>query len=339
MDWASALSAGLSAGAKAGVDIIDTRMKADAQASAEQRAADTKLDTASRMLAIEDAMKTRAAERFSGVVKDQMGGTVPVEAEPVAKTGLTRDSAVAADPEAGTPGANFQQSPDQIKQIMARAQATVNNPAATDSQREDARGLMAALTAQMASQQELNDKAAEGKTRPRTSDEAQKAALDYTLQNDAPAFIAGTGMLNSANKDDLADRRLAQQALIAKTESDRKERSDNLRHDDAMARLDALTEKGSGKNGQPSALRQNVDLLKELGYGPDKIEKFIFDKKEISAEDIAAKLLGSDKFGEMTPELAMAKAMAIKNAAKTAPAEGAAGPKKLTYDPATGKFK
>lgn len=348
-DWANALASGLAAGAKAGVDIIDTNMKASAAADAEQRAADLKLDTNTRMLAIEDAMKTRAAERFSGVVKDKMGDQVPVEAAPVSKTGLTRESAGDFEVEPGKViGANFQQSPEQVKAILAQAQGTVDNPNATDQQRADARDLMAAITAQSEAQAGTNALAVKGKTRARTSDEAQTAALDDTLQNDAPAFIAGTGMLNTANKQDMEQKRLDSREKIARAESDRKERTASaaldqkdraaeLRYDAMIERIDALG--SGGKAGSKSALRQNVELLKELGFGPDKIEKFIFDKKEISEEDLTAKIMASDKFGDMTVEQAAAKAKAIKSAATPSKPPGGTAPKTLTYDPTTRTFK
>lgn len=355
MDWAYAMSQGLAAGAKAGADVIDTRQKAEAAATAEQRAANVKLDTAERMLAIEDAMKTRASERFAKVVKAKMGEQVPLAAQPVSATGLTRDSATDFTLGDGTPArANFQQSPQQLAELARNAKATAENPDATTAQREDARALMEALTAQGEAQSGLNNKAAAGKTRPRTMDEAQQAALDDTLQNDAPAFIAGTGMLSADRKQEAAEKALALKEKLATTEGERKERiaagHDDQREKAADQRFEALMtriEAGTtGKAGNKSALRQNVELLQELGYTPDKIEKFIFDKKGLSVADIAAKMLSADKFGELTPEAAATKAQALVNAldkagAKAAPAAapGGAAPKMLHYDPATGGFK
>lgn len=347
-DWAYALSQGIAGAAQTGAGIIDAQMKDTAQANAEQRAADVKLDTQSRMMAIEDAMKTRAAERFSGVVKAKMGEEVPAAGDPVSKTGITHASgaaALAGRTVNGEQAVGLEADPATLQKYSAWANATLSNPDATAGQKEDARALMEQIGQQATEQSAINAKAAGGKTRHRTMDEAQQAALEDTLQNDAPAFMAGTGMLGAANKTDLEDKKMASREKIAKTESDRKERADNLRYDALMARIDAAAEGRAGKSGSVSALRQNVDMLKELGYGPDKIEKFIFDKKEIPVEDIAAKLLASDKFGEMSPEQATAKAMAIKTSAaklsgaSPAGAPGGSAPKPLTYDPTTRTFK
>lgn len=79
--WGNAIAQGIGAAAQSGADIIDSRMKVDAAVQAEQRAANIKLDTASRMLAIEEAMKSRAAQRFSAAVKGRMQGA-PLEIAP-----------------------------------------------------------------------------------------------------------------------------------------------------------------------------------------------------------------------------------------------------------------
>lgn len=357
-DWAYALSQGLAAGAKTGADIIDTNMKADAAATAEQRAANIRLDTQTRLLAAEDAMKNRAAERFSAVVKTKMGEAVPVEVDPISKSGLTRDSATAYDAATGTPGADFSMSPQQLQQTLATATATLNNPTATDKQREDARGLIAALSAQGESQIKNNAEAVSGKTRMRTLDEAQAAAKEYTLQNDAPAYIAGTGMLNSANKDDLADRRLSQQARIAQTEGDRRERMANAANEQkeriatnrdesreraAEIRAEALAERAekAGKGANKSAMIQNIEFMRdELKWTPEKIESFVFEKKGVSVKELAANILSSNKEA-LTPAEAIARARELDSAfepnGKGAAAAGAAPI--LKYDPKTGKFK
>jgi hypothetical protein len=351
MDWGYAIGQGLAGAAASGANSIDTQLKANAAADAEQRAADLKLDTATRMMAITEAMKNRAAERFSSVVKDQMGKEVPATPEAVSATGITHESGADAlgertyDGETA-PATGLKLGGPELSRVMKRAQETIDNPRATDAQREDARALMEQIGKQAESQKDINEEEAKGKTRKPTMDEAQEAALNETLQNDAPAFIAGTGMLNAANKDENERKRLESRERIAKAETERKERADNLRYDAIMQRIDAKEAAGAnGKGGNATALRQNVDLLKELGYTADKIEKFIFDKKEIPVEDIAAKILSSDKYGEMTPEQATEKALGIKRAAAAAsgsppaPAGAPSGSKPLKYDPTTGTFK
>lgn len=220
-DWAYALSQAAAAGANTGADIVGTQMKIGQQTDAEQVAANIKLDTAQRMLAIEDAMKNRAAERFAATVKDKMGEQVPVAPEPVSQTGVTRASSGDYEVAPGqTVGADFAQTPAQIAQTVASMTAVANNPASTPEEKADAQGAIQAITAQAGGQAKVNAAAADGKTRPRTWAEAQQAALEDTSQNDAPAFIAGTGMLATGAKQDLAAKTLQtkEDAIMAKLE-------------------------------------------------------------------------------------------------------------------------
>lgn len=76
-DWAYALSQGLAAGANTGADIVGTQMKIVQQTDAEQVAANIKLDTATRMQAIQEAMQARATEKFmaskQGIIDQKVG--------------------------------------------------------------------------------------------------------------------------------------------------------------------------------------------------------------------------------------------------------------------------
>lgn len=202
-DWAYALSQGLGAGANTGANVMDQQIQNNYRMQAEQRAADIHLDMQQRMLAIQEAMKNRAAERFSTVVKDKMAEPVQADAQPVSETGITHASGEAM----GLP-ASLQQSPAGVNKLVKLAQDTLANPAATDQQKEDARALMEQIGKQSDAQATLNTDAAKGKTRTRTVDEASQAALDQTLQTDAPAFAAGTGMLSTGYKQDIASRNL-----------------------------------------------------------------------------------------------------------------------------------
>lgn len=89
-DWGYALGKSIQAGAQAGSDALDRQMKTDAAVAAEQRAADIQIDTKQRLMAIEQAMRTRAAERFSTVVRQKMQGQ-PLEIAPGDPAPLTNE--------------------------------------------------------------------------------------------------------------------------------------------------------------------------------------------------------------------------------------------------------
>lgn len=246
-DWAYAIGSGLAAGANAGANTMDQQIHANFQAQAEQRAADIKLDTDQRLLAIQEAMKNRAAERFSTVVKAKMGEPVQAEAQPVSETGITHASGEAI----GLP-ASLQQSPAAVKNLMTLAQGTLANPTATDQQKEDARALMDQIGRQSDAQATLNAADAKGKTRPRTVDEASQAALDETLQTDAPAFAAGTGMLSTGYKQDIAARNLdVREKQIAERLHAATDRT-NMMGEIAKIRLEAAEAAGSKDGKLPS---------------------------------------------------------------------------------------
>lgn len=364
-DWANALLSGIGAAANTGAGIIGDQMKQDAAALAEQRAADVKLDTAQRLMAMEEAMKTRAAERFSGTVKAKMGEQLPVDAQTVQQTGITSDSAKVLGkfdfgngPEDAT---GITGGADKIKTMLKSAIAASNNPDLTDAQRSDARGLADQLGAQVIEQDRLNKEAVDGKTRTRTIGEARQAALDDTLQNDPGAFIAGTGMLGSIMKDEATQRAADLKERLATSEADRKERQANADRDSReaiAADRDAQREKAadqryeammarieagfSGGKGNKSALIQNMEWLRDnLKWTPDQLADYVTEKKHLAPEDIAAKLLSADKFGELTPETAMQRATQLVKARDAMGSGGQAGSssgKVLNYDPKTGKF-
>jgi hypothetical protein len=130
---------------------------------------------------------------------------------------------------------------DKINGILAVAQATLKNPSATDQQKADAQALIAQLGKQVDAQKEVNADAVDGKTRPRTTEEAVDAANNYALMNDPEAYVAGTTAYNNANKDDLAQKRLDQQGKLAREAGDRQERlaqqREDARYRDILAKL------------------------------------------------------------------------------------------------------
>ena len=344
MNWAYAMSQGAAHAAGAAADIADRQMKEEA----EMRAADRKLSDQERLLAIQDAMKTRAAERFSGVVKNKAGEEIPLEAAPV--TELTEGSAKLSGLQDGIQGDKA-----VVNGILKRAQETLNNPNATPEQKEDARGVIDQIGTQAKAQGDINAKAVEGKTRKRSWSEAVDAARQETLMTDAPAFIAGEGMLSAERTEERADKRAAATVKAAEVKAameDKKEEGRNARNrEDNQARLDEMElrlEKQFGKGGTTSALVQNVAMLKEMGFDKSRVEDFIFGKKAMDPVDIAAKMVALDKDGEKTPEehakAAVALVGSIENAKRNKAAASAepanSGEKKrLVYNPATGKVE
>lgn len=267
-DWASAIAQGIGAAANTGANIIGDQMKQDQQIAAEQRAADIKLDLNQRMAAADEMMKNRALERYSGLVKDQMGVEVPQEADGVDKTGITRDAgkAVGLIDVGGTKvRGDFNADPATLKTMLADANARLTNPNSTDQVRTEAQELIAVLQKQIDAQKSLNEDAVDGKTRKRTLEEAVTAANEYALQNDPTAYVAGTTAYNNANKDDIAEKRLAQQAKLAAAAGDRQLQLERMREDgryrDILAKLDA----NGGTAGHLPANVATIEYLVQHG--------------------------------------------------------------------------
>lgn len=355
--WGAALAGAVGAVANVGAQSIDRDMKLADQMAAEQRAADMKLSLAERTLAMEEAMRKRAAERFAAVTKGKLAEPVPLEAQTVEQTGITRESAAAAlgtrdygnGPEAAT---GIAASAEEVKEYIRQAKATLANPSATPEQREAAQMLIEQLDQQAKAQGDLNAEAVKGKTRTRTVSEARDAALEETaLNGDVVAHEAGRSLWKDAmaserldakekveanekqaqreSQEKIAGMRVEQQAA----ETERKANADQLRYQAVQDRIEAIS---GGKGGRATALMQNVAFLEERGYSKQQIEKFIFNAKDSTELEKAFKLLQADNFGEMTPMQALAKVQELSSAAGT----GDAGGEKIrTWNPTTRKFE
>jgi hypothetical protein len=317
-----ALSKGLEAGLNTGAGLIANSIKEDDRIAAEDRAANRQLATEERLLAIREAAKSRAYERFSSIMRTKQGEEVPQEPASVAETGLTAEGAQAAGLQDGIQG-----GAGEVGRLAKLAKDTLANPTATEAQKADARGLIEQLTQQGKAQAGANAQAVEGKTRKRTFDEVVDASREEAALTDPTAFVAGEGMFAADRKDKRDEQKLAAQERIKRAELEQKDRAEagkDRRHADQMeaiyARIDASTKSG----GDKTALIQNAEYLKTLGYSDDKIEKFIFEKKEIPLEDIAAKIMAADKLGEMTPQQAAQKAIALRDALNRASNPGPA---------------
>lgn len=353
LEWANAIGQGIAGAAKTGADIIDKQMQQTAQMEADQRAADRKLDTATRLAAAQEAMQNRAAERASGVIKAKMGEEIPMESAPVEKTGVTR----AAAAEAGWSGGGLELDSAGLADLKKKASDTLGNPAATPAQKEDAKILLELLAEQEGGQAKLNAKAVDGKTRKRTLDEATDAARETLLQTDAPGFKALTGMLAAAGKSKAEQSKLEarreEMELKAKIEREKiaQRDTDSVRDNEtAQARIKAIADRAAAAGiggGKKSAMIQNIEFMTSvLKYTPEQIDAYVFEKKGISEKELAAKILSKDKYGEMTVAEAADKARELSaafdvspSAAPSAAAAPASGPKRLKWNPSTGKLE
>lgn len=353
-NWAHAIGKGLQAGAKAGSDALDQQMKTQAGIDAEQRAANLKLDMASRMMAIEEAQKNRAAERYSKVAQQMLGEQIPVAAKPVSETGITHEAGIAVGLKTG----GLQMDAASMEALKQQAQDTIESPGATKQQKDDAAALLAQIDKQVGAQGTLNASAVAGKTRNRTEIEAARAAMEKLIVTDLPAAKAAQDVFGTIDKGEREDAKLASKERIAKEEGERNERiaerermrresADVQRHEDSMSRLEVMMARSGAraaagsKSGSKSALIQNVEFMRDkLGYSPEKIESFIFDKKTISKAELTAKLLADAKKNneDVTPEQAATMADSILSASAPA-AKTAATPKRLKYNAATGKVE
>lgn len=283
-----ALAGGLAGLGEAGGKALFEQMKYDMEEQKTLRIAEAA-----------EARKNAPMERFSGLISAKMGEQVPQEAATVTQS--TSEGAQAAGLKDGLIG-------------MTREQvAAYKNP-----------DMLAQYDRQIAEDQRLAQEKVAGQTRPRTLQEATKLAKEETLATDPGAYLAGQ-VLTAADKQDIEQIKIASREKIEQARIEQRDRSDDKRFESMMARIESV---GGGKSANQTALIQNAEYLKTLGYGSDKIEKFIFDKKELPLEDVAAKILASDTLGQMTPEQAAAKAVALRNALNkvSAPKSSSAAP-------------
>lgn len=357
--WGAAMAGAVGAVANVGVQQIDRNLRMQDQAEAEQRAADLKIDTTTRLMAAQEMAQNRAAERFAALTGDALKEAVPLEAQNVEETGITRDSAMAA----GT-GPGFEMAPEKLAKIEADWRAVQNDPNAPAQLKADAAGVLAQIERQRNEQAGLNAKAVDGKTRPRTLAEARSVAFDTAAVTDPAAMAAGTSMwksamdterLDSKEKSSRGETRAEKEADrasrervaamqvdarrdIAGAETERKTQADAQRYETSKARIEALA---GGKGAKATALMQNVEFLEQRGETPESIKRFIFNAKDTSELEKSFKLLAADKFGDLTPEMALERVRGITTATATGKTATpfAGGEKIRTWNPATRKFE
>jgi hypothetical protein len=279
MGLMSGVARGLSAAGYAGAELFG-------KAALDEQRAKLEEEKALRVADALEASKVAPMQRFSGLMSAKMNEQVPQEAEAVTKT--TGEGAKAAGLQDGLVG-------------MTREQVLAYKDPA----------MLAQYDKQMGEDKRLAEEKVAGKTRPRNQSEAIKAALNEALMNDPQAYVAGR-TITAADKDDIEERKMASREKIEQARIEQRDRSDDKRFEAMMARIEVLGSKDGKSGGDKTALIQNAEYLKTLGYSDDKIEKFIFEKKEIPLEDMAAKILAGDKTMDMTPEQAAQKAIAVR---------------------------
>lgn len=321
-DWASAIAQGLGAAADTGAQEIGNQIKNDQQLQNQQilaqQAADIQLDLHQRMAAADNLMKNAALQRYSAIVKGQMGVPTAASAPTVQQTGLTAASfvkpgdpagagtapaapAAAAESDddeedgapsapsapavapAGAAGSSFTGDANKINGILKQAQDTLRSPGATPEQKADAKDLIDALQRQIAAQDTVNKDGAKGKTRARTLEEAVDAANTIALQDDPEAYVAGTSAYNNANKDDIAEKRLTQQAALAREAGARQERMAQSRQEALMAKLS-----GAGSSGHDPADVSTIKYLQENGMDFNQARDLVLGTGAGALKDAAA---------------------------------------------------
>lgn len=286
---ASALAGGLAGAAESGGKALFEQMRSDIE---EQKAI--------RIAEAAETRKNAPMERFSGLISAKMGEQVPVEAAPAAQYSQGQ-------------GLDPSRTPDLIARINALPDS---NP--------DKAPMLAQLKSQLEANQKAEQEKVAGQMRPRTLQEATKAAKEESFATDPGAYLAGQA-LTAADKQDIEQIKIASREKIEQARIEQRDRSDDKRFELMMARMESV---GGRKSANQTALIQNAEYLKTLGYDSNKIEKFIFEKKELPLEDVAAKILAADTLGQMTPEQAAAKAVALRNALNkaSAPKSSSAAP-------------
>ena len=258
---------------------------------------------------------------------------VPLTAAPV--TGLT-----GADPNSdyrdptGAPTLGIKGDDTFVNGILAKARALPDSD-------PDKAGFLAQLQRQKGSDQDAANEAVEGQTREPTNAEAmQNAAAAAAKDGDFAAYNAlrtagNDRYIKMGEGDNIYDQTTNKMVTNNTSKLDRQMALEDLRNDRqnarldsneriAAARLEALVSKGGNDS---TALIQNIKYLKSLGYDNQKIDNFIYDKKEASTSDIAVKLMSSDPLAggpkALTMEGAVQKAIslqaALKASAGTAP--------------------
>ena len=334
-NWAYALSKGVEAGAVAGVGVLDSQIKkedaieaetraSNRQIEAETRAADRKLSDAERMLAITEAAKNRAAERFGASVKAKMGTEVPA----------TEDAA--------------------SQQRRAQANATITSPDATDSRREAATGMLSQLDA---------SKPAEGQTRKLTREEAVKAAQEENFTNDPAAYMAGKAMatdkyITIADGASLWDTSTGKMVMQSTSKADReslREDRKDARHAETIEmqekRLNATLSKVGSSGDKVMQHQYLTSLDRDISDAAGRIKSIERTKKDLQfspealkeADAAIAELTATqDMLRRSKTQFARESGVKIPSAyqEKPAAAPAAAAPtKNLKYDPATRTFK
>ena len=282
-----ALAAGISGAAEGMSEGIRNDMKQAGRLEEIQALRDADLMKQKAIERFKVDLAAEPAKRFGGLINQSSNEPVPLEAAPVTKT--TSEGAHAVGLQDGLVG----MTRDQVEAYQ-------------DPE------MLAQYDKQMGEDKRLTEEKVAGKTRPRNQAEAIKEAIrkaessgDIQAADAGNKYYAGT-----QSKADIEEKKLESREKIEQKRIEQRDRHDDKIAEAMMARIESAS---GGKAGNKTALIQNAEYLKSLGYSDDKIEKFIFEKKEIPLEDVAAKILAGDKFGEMTPAQAAQKAIALRD--------------------------
>ena len=123
-------------------------------------------------------------------------------------------------------------------------------------------------------------------------------------------YIKPKDVMQDTSKIDMAQLRA--EIINSKNESAMDRKKLDAENKLELARMWISAGKNGASGSDATALERNVKMLKDMGFSQDKVEKFIFDKKEAPIEDVAAQLLKLD------PMAGTSKAMTLDDAVKKA---------------------
>lgn len=241
--------------------------------------------------------------KFKSIAENYANEEIPVIADPV--NGLTGyNPQTEGDTYKGKPVVNggFIGSQETIDNIEKRAQALPDSD-------PNKQGLINQIANQKQGDQTRAQEKLAGKTRKTTSQEAVNLALDELKVSDPETYVKVKEALGKAGEFDFKVAQEKGKEAAASNKLEQEQRNENRKYNLLLEQVRA--KEGKGENA--TALIQNVEYLKSLNYSAEDIKNFIYNKKQMSVDDLAGKLMSSDTLGSMTPQDAVTKAMGIKN--------------------------
>lgn len=259
----SALAAAGDAGVQSMNQNIDQQNRLDylnQQNQLEQERDKQRLELEKQKMQYAEDLKNAPLTRLGIIAQRMQNQEVPVDAAPV--TQLDQAGASGAGLESGIQG-----SMSDISKLSAQARATLANPDATDSQKQDAQGILDQLNDQLAAQKQAAVDAVKGQTRKRTADESLDAAIKEAKTSDLPAYIAGKSLaedryMNVPSGAQIYDKTTGK-IVLSNTDAA------NIRAEGLQARIDMLRDNNIMNNETKKEIAELKAALKTNSGGVD----------------------------------------------------------------------